>query len=249
MFRTNVSRLKLLGAVPQLHHSSWWRSVFWFVVWRCQIQIPAGTTIYLDMYFAQSVHSNTGIVPKIRPRLFPSTFLPIHYSLMSYHLIAYCQRYSQHRETNRNWEAYPYYRSNWQVRALFFRDVQGNLPSACSPIILSTVPWAGVKEGDLSEDLVNSDMEIGDTIVLSAGHRHELSSPARTLGSWVRIPLRALMFGVCVCVYSVFVLSFVEVKALRRADHSSKESYCLWKLITEMNKRPVPWMCWKSHWK
>jgi hypothetical protein len=32
---------------------------------------------------------------------------------------------------------------------------------------------------------------------------------------------------VCVCVYSVFVLSCVQVEALRRADHSSKESYRL----------------------
>jgi hypothetical protein len=34
---------------------------------------------------------------------------------------------------------------------------------------------------------------------------------------------------VCVCVYSVFVLSCVEVEALQRADHSSKESYRLCK--------------------
>jgi hypothetical protein len=36
--------------------------------------------------------------------------------------------------------------------------------------------------------------------------KHELSSLARTLGSWVRIPLKAWM---SVCVYSVFVLSCV----------------------------------------
>jgi hypothetical protein len=36
----------------------------------------------------------------------------------------------------------------------------------------------------------------------SRGLRHELSSPARTLGSWVRIPLKAWIF---MCVYSVFV--------------------------------------------
>jgi hypothetical protein len=37
--------------------------------------------------------------------------------------------------------------------------------------------------------------------------------------------------GMCVsvCVYSVFVLSCVYVAALRRADHSSKESYRLCK--------------------
>jgi hypothetical protein len=32
---------------------------------------------------------------------------------------------------------------------------------------------------------------------------------------------------VCVCVYSVFVLSCVQVAALRLADHSSIESFCL----------------------
>jgi hypothetical protein len=55
------------------------------------------------------------------------------------------------------------------------------------------------------------------------GLSHEMSSPAWTLGSWVTISLQAWMF---VCVYSVFVLS-CEVAALRRADHSSKESYQL----------------------
>jgi hypothetical protein len=51
------------------------------------------------------------------------------------------------------------------------------------------------------------------------GLRLELTSPARTLGSWVRSPLKAWM--------SVFVLSCVSVAALRRADRSSKESYRL----------------------
>jgi hypothetical protein len=40
-----------------------------------------------------------------------------------------------------------------------------------------------------------------------SGLRHELSSLARTLGSWVRILLKGM--DVCVCVYSVFVLSHV----------------------------------------
>jgi hypothetical protein len=56
------------------------------------------------------------------------------------------------------------------------------------------------------------------------GVRHEPSSPARTLGSWVRIPLPACM---SVCDYSVFVLFCVYVAALRWADPSSKESYRL----------------------
>jgi hypothetical protein len=38
------------------------------------------------------------------------------------------------------------------------------------------------------------------------GLRHEPSSPAPTLGLWVRIPLKARM---SVCVYSVFVLLYV----------------------------------------
>jgi hypothetical protein len=45
------------------------------------------------------------------------------------------------------------------------------------------------------------------------GLRHELSSPARALGSWVRIPLKAWMsaFILCLCCP-------VQVEALRRAD-------------------------------
>jgi hypothetical protein len=50
--------------------------------------------------------------------------------------------------------------------------------------------------------------------------RHELSSLPRTMGSWIRIPLNR--HG-CLC---AFIL-FVEVAALRRADHPSKESYRL----------------------
>jgi hypothetical protein len=34
---------------------------------------------------------------------------------------------------------------------------------------------------------------------------------------------------VSVCVYSVFVSSCVQVASLRRADRSSKESYCVYK--------------------
>jgi hypothetical protein len=53
------------------------------------------------------------------------------------------------------------------------------------------------------------------------GLRHEMSSPVRTLGSWVRIPLKAWI-SVCVC--SVFVLCSA---ALRRADPPPKGSYRL----------------------
>jgi hypothetical protein len=58
------------------------------------------------------------------------------------------------------------------------------------------------------------------------GLRHELSSPAQTLGSWVWILLEAWM---SVCVYSVFVLSCVQTAALRRAHPPSKEPYPLCK--------------------
>jgi hypothetical protein len=54
------------------------------------------------------------------------------------------------------------------------------------------------------------------------GLRHEVSSPAQTLGSWVQIPLKAWMFA--------FILRLccpMLVVALRRADPLSKESYRL----------------------
>jgi hypothetical protein len=38
---------------------------------------------------------------------------------------------------------------------------------------------------------------------------------------------------ICVCVYSAFVLSCVQVAALRRADYSSKESYRVCKIDYE----------------
>jgi hypothetical protein len=52
------------------------------------------------------------------------------------------------------------------------------------------------------------------------GLRHELSSPAQTLRSWVRIPLEAWM-----SLFILFVLPCVLVEALRWADHPFKESY------------------------
>jgi hypothetical protein len=58
------------------------------------------------------------------------------------------------------------------------------------------------------------------------GLRHEPSPPAQTLRSLVRIPHEA---WTSVCVYSVFMLSCVQVAALRRADPPSKESYRLCK--------------------
>jgi hypothetical protein len=54
------------------------------------------------------------------------------------------------------------------------------------------------------------------------GLRHELSSPAQILGSWIRIQLEA---WISVCIYSVFMLSCVQVAALRRNNFPPKESY------------------------
>jgi hypothetical protein len=51
----------------------------------------------------------------------------------------------------------------------------------------------------------------------------------------------------CLCVHLFCVC--VQVAALRGTYHSSKESYCLWKMITELNKRPGPWKGWKNHWE
>jgi hypothetical protein len=60
-------------------------------------------------------------------------------------------------------------------------------------------------------------------LTLTRGHgiilyrrSHGLFSLARTPGPWVRITLRTWMFSVC-----------VQVEALRRADHPSKETYWL----------------------
>jgi hypothetical protein len=51
------------------------------------------------------------------------------------------------------------------------------------------------------------------------------------------------------CVHALILclaFSCVLVEALRRAHHSSKESYRTWKMNTELNMRPGPWRGWKS---
>jgi hypothetical protein len=53
---------------------------------------------------------------------------------------------------------------------------------------------------------------------------------------------------VCVCVYSVFVLSCVYVAALWRADHSSKESYRLCKEDYETEEEARAQQRAVSHW-
>jgi hypothetical protein len=68
------------------------------------------------------------------------------------------------------------------------------------------------------------------------GLRRDLSSPARTLGSCVRIPLVA---WTSVCVYSMLVLFCVSVEALRRADPRPRilTDYVQ---IGKLKKRPKP---------
>jgi hypothetical protein len=53
------------------------------------------------------------------------------------------------------------------------------------------------------------------------GLRHELSSPARTLVSWVRIPLKAWMY---VCIYSVSYVVLCVGSGLATGRSPSKES-------------------------
>jgi hypothetical protein len=79
--------------------------------------------------------------------------------------------------------------------------------------------------------LTNKIMQIAPPKIQVAGHgswvvlRHVLSSLLRILWSWFRIPPRAWMFGVCVV--CAFFCVCVQVEALRRTDHPSKESYRL----------------------
>jgi hypothetical protein len=56
------------------------------------------------------------------------------------------------------------------------------------------------------------------------------------------------MFGVCVCLFCVYVVRCLGCVLATGWYHSSRESYRLWKMIMELNKRPGPWMGWKSHW-
>jgi hypothetical protein len=65
------------------------------------------------------------------------------------------------------------------------------------------------------------------------GLRHELFSPAQTLGSWVRIPLEAWMY---VCIYSVCPV-LCEARGLATGWSPSKDSYRLC-IDKKLKKRP-----------
>jgi hypothetical protein len=62
------------------------------------------------------------------------------------------------------------------------------------------------------------------------------------------IPIKAWMFDMCMRLFCDWVALWL-VSGLATGNHSSKRSYRLWKMITELNKRPGPWMGWKIHWK
>jgi hypothetical protein len=51
--------------------------------------------------------------------------------------------------------------------------------------------------------LLTSYIRLPEPVAVATRSKHEPSSPARTLGSWVRIPLKGWM---SVCVYSVCVV-------------------------------------------
>jgi hypothetical protein len=79
--------------------------------------------------------------------------------------------------------------------------------------------------------------------------RHELSS---LLGRWDCAFDSHSGHGclVCVCVYSVCVVLCVgSGLATGWSLVRGILSYRLWKMITELNKRPGPWMGWKRHCK
>jgi hypothetical protein len=63
--------------------------------------------------------------------------------------------------------------------------------------------WKSSLQNLLLFSIISSHLCLNMPTTWPRGLRHELSSIARTLGSWDRIPLKAWM---TVCVYSVFVL-------------------------------------------
>jgi hypothetical protein len=85
------------------------------------------------------------------------------------------------------------------------------------------------------------------TIRNTRGLRHEMSSPAWTLGSWFRIPIETWMF---VCVYSVFVLPCVSIGLATGWSLVQGVIPTVYKCkIKEPRKRrPRPDMGCKRHW-
>jgi hypothetical protein len=82
---------------------------------------------------------------------------------------------------------------------------------------------------------------------LPRGQRRKLSSLARALGSWARIPLKAWMFGMCMRLFCLCVVLCLgrglaaSLSLVQGVLPSVKNDYG-----TEKEKRPGPWM---GHWK
>jgi hypothetical protein len=104
---------------------------------------------------------------------------------------------------------------------------QQNPPDrAFRPNILTKFP---VKPSDASFGRRGYELRLFNCVIFSNADRSKAwtvftRSNAGIVGS---NPTQGM--DVCVCVYSVFVLSCVQVAAFRRADHSSKETYRLCK--------------------
>jgi hypothetical protein len=106
----------------------------------------------------------------------------------------------------------------------FCFNLEGPLLSTSSDYVIHNNVILSRVKCTIYETLLNDLRDKHSRWQCPRGLRHQLSSPAWTLGSWVRIPLEAWM---SVCAFILFVLSCVQVTALRRADPPSKESYRL----------------------
>jgi hypothetical protein len=68
-------------------------------------------------------------------------------------------------------------------------------------------------------------------------------------GSWVRIPLKAWMFDVCMHLFCICVVLCLGSGLATSWSLLQGVLLSVKKMITELNKRPGSWMGWKSHWK
>jgi hypothetical protein len=79
--------------------------------------------------------------------------------------------------------------------------------------IITIRHWKGAKVKSSCIHLTNNEASSNSQFILIIGQsqwsrciRHKLTSLARTLGSWFRIPLKAWMFGVCMGLFCVYVV-------------------------------------------
>jgi hypothetical protein len=145
------------------------------------------------------------------------------------------QRCSKHYEHSA-WSA-PHKLTNYGLSSdSQLPDKQTVLWTYFSCTLVAFVELSSVSEGSLLEPLLFSTFinDLCHVIKQFAGHGSRSvwdMNCLRSLGSRDRGFESHSKHGylVCVCVCSVFVLSCVWSEAFRRTDHSSKESYRLWK--------------------